>query len=134
MNTSIDIKKRTIDNIDIFEFIWELDETNADKTFTAIYNAIWEWTGKKLIFNLSWLKYLNSKSIWYIADIFSNIEDNNWVMYLTNMTNEVKDTLELVGITTIISVLATEEDALNELWVKKEQNSNTWLDQQNIIN
>jgi hypothetical protein len=31
------------------------------------------------------------------------------------MTNEVKDTLELVGITTIISVLATEEDALNEI-------------------
>ncbi len=121
MNTFIDIKKRSVGNVDIFEFIWELDETNADKTFTAIYNTIWEWTNKKLIFNLSWLKYLNSKSIWYIADIFSNIEDNNWVMYLTNMTNEVKDTLELVGITTIISVSSTEEEALNEMWVQKEQ-------------
>jgi anti-anti-sigma regulatory factor len=36
-------------------------------------------------------------------------------MYLTNMTNEVKDTLELVGITTIISVSSTEEEALNEM-------------------
>jgi hypothetical protein len=52
-----------------------LDETNADKTFTAIYNAIGDFTNKRVIFNLSGLKYLNSKSIGYIADIFSNIED-----------------------------------------------------------
>lgn len=112
MNTPIDIKKRNYDKIDVFEFIWELDETNADKTFTAIYNAIGDFTGKILVFNLSWLKYLNSKSIGYIADIFSNIEDGNWQMFLTNMTDEVRDTLELVGITTIIESLNTEQEVL----------------------
>jgi len=112
MNTPIEIKKKSIEGIDVFEFHGELDETNADKTFTAIYNSIGDFAGKKIIFNLVGLKYLNSKSIGYIADIFSNIEDGNGQMHITNMTDEVRDTLELVGITTIIAVSATEADAL----------------------
>lgn len=109
MNTPIDIKKKNVNGVDIFEFHGELDETNADKTFTAIYNSIGDFSGKKIIFNFVGLKYLNSKSIGYIADIFSNIEDGNGAMCLTNMSDEVRDTLELVGITTIIQVADTEE-------------------------
>lgn len=120
MNTPIDIKKKSVAWVIVFEFVGELDETNADKTFTAVYNSIWDFTSKKLVFNFSWLKYLNSKSIWYIADIFSNIEDWNGQMFLTNMTEEVKDTLELVWITTIITTLDTEEEAFTALWVKPE--------------
>ncbi|OIP53149.1 hypothetical protein AUK10_02740 [Candidatus Gracilibacteria bacterium CG2_30_37_12] len=115
MNTPIDIKKKSVGSVEIFEFHGELDETNADKTFTAVYNTIGDFTGKKIIFNLSGLKYLNSKSIGYIADIFSNIEDGNGTMYITNMTEEVKDTLELVGITSIISIADTEEEALTAI-------------------
>lgn len=115
MNTPIDIKKKSVGVIEIFEFHGELDETNADKTFTAIYNTIGDFTGKKIVFNLVGLKYLNSKSIGYIADIFSNIEDGNGQMYITDMTEEVKDTLELVGITSIINIAATEEEALAAL-------------------
>ncbi|MDR3150696.1 MAG: STAS domain-containing protein [Candidatus Peribacteria bacterium] len=61
----------------MFEFSGELDETNADKTFKSIYDSIGDFTGKKILFNMAGLKYLNSKSIGYIADIYSNIEDNN---------------------------------------------------------
>lgn len=112
MNTPIEVKTKTAGSVTVFEFHGELDETNADKTFTSIYNAIGDFTGKKIIFNLVGLKYLNSKSIGYIADIFSNVEDGNGSMYLTNMSEEVKDTLELVGITTIITVTDTEEQAI----------------------
>lgn len=117
MNTPIDIKKRTFWSVDVFEFIWELDETNADKTFTAIYNAIGDFAKKSIIFNMSGLKYLNSKSIGYIADIFSNIEDAAGQMFITNLTDEVRDTLELVWITTIITTLDTENEALMKLWI-----------------
>lgn len=118
MITQIDIIRRSHPWVEIFEFVWELDETNADKTFTAIYNNVGDFTGKKIIFNMSWLRYLNSKSIGYIADIFQNIEDGNGQMFLTNLTDEVKDTLELVGITTIITVLDTEQEALAQLGIK----------------
>lgn len=115
MNTPIDIKKKNVGSVDVFEFHGELDETNADKTFTAIYNTIGDFTGKKIVFNLVGLKYLNSKSIGYIADISSNIEDGNGIMYITNMTEEVRDTLELVGITSIISITDTEEEAITTI-------------------
>jgi len=112
----MEIKKKQADNIIIFEFSWELDETNADKTFTSIYDAIgWDYTGKKIIFNLAGLKYLNSKSIGYIADIFSNIEENEGQMYISNCDEGVRDVLELVGIITIIPTVDTVEEAITSL-------------------
>ncbi len=115
MNTTIEIKTKQVGAVMVFEFHGELDETNADRTFTSIYNAVGDFTGKKILFNLSGLKYLNSKSIGYIADIFSNIEDGNGKMCITNMTEEVKDTLELVGITTIVSVMDTEAEGIAKI-------------------
>ncbi len=112
METLIEVNKKEENGIVIFQFTGELDETNADKTFTSIYTEIGEFAGKKIIFNLSGLKYLNSKSIGYIADIFSNIEDNKGKMFISNCDDGVKDVLELVGITTIIPTVATEADAI----------------------
>lgn len=117
MNTAIEVKKKSLGWVDIFEFKWELDETNVDNTFTSLYSSVWDFKDKKIIFNFSWLNYLNSKSIWYIADIFSNIEEGNWTMFITNLNDEVKDTLDLVWITQIIQVTDTEIEALSQLWV-----------------
>jgi len=115
MDTLIEVNKKEENWILIFEFNWELDETNADKTFNAIYEQIWDFSDKKIIFNMSNLKYLNSKSIWYIADIFSNIEDNDWEMYISNCDEWVKDVLELVWITTIVPTVDTVEEAIEAL-------------------
>jgi anti-anti-sigma factor len=116
METLIEVNKKVQDWIIIFEFNWELDETNADKTFKKIYDDIEEFkSDTKVIFSLKWLKYLNSKSIWYIADIFSNIEDIEWKMYITDCSEWVKDILELVGITTIIETFDTMEEALKKI-------------------
>ena len=117
MNTPIEVKQKAVSGILVFEFHGELDETNADRTFASIYDAIGEFANKKVIFNLVGLKYLNSKSIGYIADIFSNIEEGNGAMYISNMTEEVKDTLELVGITSIVAIAETEIEALKGLGV-----------------
>ncbi|NDK08563.1 anti-sigma factor antagonist, partial [Candidatus Gracilibacteria bacterium] len=112
METLIEIKQKDVDGIIVFEFAGELDETNADKTFGGLYKTIGEFTGKKIIFNFSGLKYLNSKSIGYIADIFSNIEESNGKIYITNCQEGVKDVLELVGITSIIPIADREEEAV----------------------
>lgn len=115
METLIEINKRDQEDITIFDFSGELDETNADNTFTKIYEQIGDFSDKKIVFNLAWLKYLNSKSIGYIADVFSNLEDNDGQMYITNCDEGVKDVLELVGITTIIPTVNTEKEALDAL-------------------
>ncbi len=115
METLIEITKKEENWIFIFSFKWELDETNADKTFNGIYKDIWDFKDKKIIFDFSWLKYLNSKSIGYIADIYSNIEDAGSQMYITNCDEGVKDVLELVWITTIVPTVDTIEEAIKEL-------------------
>ena len=116
METLIEVNKKNENWIMFFEFNWELDETNADKTFKKIYDDIGDFTSEtKIIFNLKWLKYLNSKSIWYIADVFSNIEDIEGAMHITNCSEWVKDILELVGITTIIETFDTLEEAIKNI-------------------
>jgi len=115
METLIEINKRQEGEVEIYDFTGELDETNADNTFTNIYEQIWDFSDKKILFNLSGLKYLNSKSIGYIADVFSNLEDNDGSMYISNCDEWVKDVLELVWITTIIPTVDTEEEAIKSL-------------------
>jgi len=115
METLIEVNKKEQDWVYIFEFNWELDETNADKTFKSIYDQIGEFEWKNIIFSMKELKYLNSKSIWYIADVFSNIEDAEGKMYICNCSEWVKDILELVWITTIIPTVDTEEEALKAI-------------------
>ena len=115
METLIEVKKREEGDVIVFDFTGELDETNADKTFTNVYEQIGDFSDKKIVFNLTGLKYLNSKSIGYIADVFSNLEDNDGQMYISNCDEGVKDVLELVGITTIIPTVDTESEALEGL-------------------
>ena len=115
METLIEVNKKEINGITVFEFSGELDETNADKTFTSIYEEIGDFSWKKILFHLGNLKYLNSKSIGYIADVFSNIEDNEGKMYISNCDEGVKDVLELVGITTIIPTVDDEKEAISAM-------------------
>lgn len=115
METLVEVNKKEKDWIVIFTFSGELDETNADKTFSSIYEEIWDFADKKIIFNLKGLTYMNSKSIGYIADVFSNIEENEWQMHITNCSEWVKDVLELVWITTIIPVNDKEETAIETM-------------------
>ena len=115
METLIEVNKKEENSILIFEFTGELDETNADKTFKSIYDQIGDFNDKKILFNLSGLKYLNSKSIGYIADVFSNLEDAEGQMYISNCSDWVKDILELVGITTIIPTVDKEKEAIEAL-------------------
>lgn len=115
METHININLEETDGVMIFQFSGELDETNADNTFTGIYSKIGDFNGKKVIFDLKELKYLNSKSIGYIADVFSNLEDNDGAMCICNCDEGVKDVLELVGITSIIPTVDSREEAMNSL-------------------
>lgn len=115
METQINVAKKDLEGVIVFTLTGELDETNADTTFKGIYDAVGDFSGKKVVFNLEGVKYLNSKSIGYIADLFSNLEENDGKMYISNCSDSVKDILELVGITTIVPTVETEEEALQEI-------------------
>ena len=115
METLIEVNKKEQNDVLVFEFTGELDETNADKTFKNIYEQIGEFDNKKILFDLKGLKYLNSKSIGYIADVFSNVEDSYGKMCISQCSDGVRDILELVGITSIIITVETNEEAMEKL-------------------
>lgn len=115
METLVKIEKTETNGIMIFEFSGELDETNADKTFKDIYTDIGDFKNKKIIFKMTNLKYINSKSIGYIADVFSNIEENESQMYISNCTEWVKDILELVWITQIVPTVDDISEAITAM-------------------
>jgi len=86
----------------IINFSWELDETNADSTFEKLYKDIENYKSKKNIFDFEKLTYINSKTIWYLVDIYSTIEEAEWKMYIRNCPEWIKDTLNFTWIDTII--------------------------------
>lgn len=116
MLTSLEIKTASTNTgIKIFSFNGELDETNVDKTFPSIIEAIGDFNNSKTLFNFEQLKYLNSKSIGYIADIVQRAEDGNGKFSICCLTPEVHDTLDLVGLTSILPIYNSQETALIEL-------------------
>ncbi len=116
MLTQLEVKKSSTNTgIRIFSFHGELDETNVDSTFPNIITDIGDFNKTRTLFNFDMLHYLNSKSIGYIADIAQRTEDGGGKFALACLTDEVRDTLDLVGITNIIPVYETEDTALIEL-------------------
>ena len=114
MENSLNIRKES--GVTIFEINGYLDETNASQVFEKINDEIWDFNkDTKVIFNLAWLTYLNSKSIWYTADIISHVEDNDGGIFISNCSDTVKDTLLLVGITNMVTITDDYKEALEDL-------------------
>jgi anti-anti-sigma factor len=116
MLTQLEVNKSvTNTGVKIFAFKGELDETNVDTTFPNIIGDIGNFSQSKTLFDLRELTYLNSKSIGYIADIAQRTEDGGGKFSLCYLSSEVHDTLDLVGITSIVPVYETTEIAVNEM-------------------
>jgi anti-anti-sigma factor len=116
MLTQLEVNKSSTNTgIKIFAFKWELDETNVDTTFSGIITEIGDFSHSRTLFDLRELTYLNSKSIGYIADIAQRTEDGGGIFSICNLSNEVHDTLELVGITSIVEIYDSTESAVTEM-------------------
>lgn len=116
MLTQLEVNKSvTNTGVKIFAFKGELDETNVDTTFPNIIGDIGDFAHSKTLFDFRELTYLNSKSIGYIADIAQRTEDGGGKFSLCHLSSEVHDTLDLVGITSIVPVYESTEIAVTEM-------------------
>ncbi len=116
MLTQLEVNKSSTNTgVKIFAFKGELDETNVDTTFPNIIIEIGDFSHSRTLFDLSELTYLNSKSIGYIADIAQRTDDGGGKFSLCNLSNEVHDTLDLVGITSIVPIYETADTAITEM-------------------
>lgn len=125
MNTAeVNVTYYLINDYNVFTFTGELTESNSNEVFYKIYNDIQDFS-KKIIFNFSWLTYLENRAIWYIADIYSHVEENGWNFYITNCSIAIIDVLELVWIFPLIEYHKNMNKLLGIESIDDNNNSNT---------
>lgn len=110
------LKINTVSWITIFEIHGYLDETNGTEVFEKIYSEIGDFSNEtKIIFNFGGLKYINSKSIWYTADIITHVDEADGKVYISNCSDTIRDTLELVGITNMVTIVEDYKEAIEKI-------------------
>lgn len=96
-------------------FVGQLDETNVDHEAKQIYQVITEMAEPVLLLDFSGLEYMNSKSIGYVTDWFTQASAKNGSISIIGPKPNILDILKVVGITQIITVYNTLEEAKTAL-------------------
>lgn len=99
----------------IFRFEWEFTNDNASSIFEEAKKILIGNWSKNAIFNMIKIEHINSRAAWWIADIYETIEDYSWKVYITNMNEFVKDSLELLWMFLFINHSDSEQNAIKEL-------------------
>ncbi len=98
--------------IKIVHIIGQLDESNVDENARTVYQLIESVPqGLHLIFELSGLEYMNSKSIGYMTDWYSKLSATGGRLVLASARDNILDILQVVGLTQLINTFATLEEA-----------------------
>ena len=97
--------------IRVYSFYGELDEMNSDTVFSAIIEDFGDFQNVRAILNLINLKYINSKSIGWIANLAERTHDGWGKIVLCNASREIRDALELGWIHHILGIYENERTA-----------------------
>lgn len=92
-------------------FKGQLDETNVDHEAKQIYQIINEMPEPLIILDFGGLDYMNSKSIGYVTDWFTQCNTKNGQILIVNPKPNILDILKVVGITQIINVYSSLDEA-----------------------
>ncbi|MCT4592112.1 MAG: STAS domain-containing protein [Candidatus Gracilibacteria bacterium] len=115
-NTLIKTKPITInspdDRVILVEVFGHLDEANVDKVAQEFYDVLKNsMEGTSFIFDFHEVEFINSKGIGYFLDFYRKISEHRGKMALARLSENVLDILEVVGITKIIGVHFTLDEA-----------------------
>ncbi len=95
----------------VIGLVGQLDETNVDEEAKKIYQAIDEMAVPNLLLDFSGLTYINSKAIGYVTDWYSRVAAKNGKVAIARPQANILDILKVVGITQIITIHETMDDA-----------------------
>lgn len=112
MPAKIEIQKNiTPTGIRVYSFHGELDNLNVDDTFTQILQDIGSMKGKKIIFNLIGLKHINSKWLWWIAEVGSDKLEFWEKLILCCVPDDILDVFDISGLKNIVDIYKSENSA-----------------------
>ena len=92
-------------------FSGQLDETNVDLEAKKIYEVIDAVAEPNLVLDFENLTYMNSKSIGYVTDWYSRTAAKNGRIVIARPRPNILDILKVVGITQIIPIYDTLDEA-----------------------
>lgn len=95
----------------VIAFTGQLDETNVDNEAKKIYQVINEMMPPYLILDFTALEYMNSKAIGYVTDWYTQTMGKQGAVAIVNPQPNILDILKVVGITQIMQVYNTPEEA-----------------------
>lgn len=105
-STSADKKLKLV------KFAGQLDESNVDEKAKGIYDLINATPqGLFLIFDFEKLEYMNSKSIGYLTDWYTKLNEKKGGIIIANARPNIVDILQVVGLTQLIKCVGTVEEA-----------------------
>lgn len=100
------------DKVLLVEIFGHLDEANVDNVAKDFYEVIGNApVGTKFIFDFQEVEFINSKGIGYFLDFYRKISENSGKMVIARIPENVLDILEVVGVTKIIEVYFTIDEA-----------------------
>ncbi|HEC20926.1 MAG TPA: STAS domain-containing protein [Candidatus Peregrinibacteria bacterium] len=115
IQTSIETLDISGKNAKLIKFVGQLDETNVDEEAKKIYQLLEEEKDLSLVIDLTGLTYMNSKSIGYLTDWYTKINETGGKMVITGAQENILDVLSVVGLTNIIEHFSSLEEAKNAL-------------------
>jgi anti-anti-sigma factor len=96
------------------KFVGQLDETNIEDQAKKVYSEL-DKGAKHLVFDFTGLTYLNSKSIGYLADWQSKVTQGGGKLVIFGAAENIFDILDVVGLTKLIDMHKTLEEAQESL-------------------
>jgi anti-anti-sigma factor len=98
--------------VKLLKFAGQLDESNVDEKAKEIYDIIASVPqGLFLIFDFEKLEYMNSKSIGYLTDWYTKLNEKKGGIIVANAKPNILDILQVVGLTQLINCVGTVDEA-----------------------
>jgi stage II sporulation protein AA (anti-sigma F factor antagonist) len=95
----------------------QLDETNVDEQSKVIYDLLEkEGANISIVLDLSGLTYMNSKSIGYLTDWYTKVNEAGGKLVLSGAQDNVLDVLTVVGITNLIQHYPSTDEAKHAIF------------------
>lgn len=99
-------------NVKLIRISGQLDESNVDEEAKKIYSLIESVpNGLNIVFDLSALEYMNSKSIGYLTDWYSKVSSNGGKIVIAQARENILDILQVVGLTQLINAYPSLDEA-----------------------
>lgn len=102
--------------VKLVKFVGQLDESNVDEKAKMIYDLIAKTPQNlHLIFDFEGLEYMNSKSIGYLTDWYTKLNEKKGGVVVAKARPNILDILQVVGLTQLLPCVNTLDEAKTQV-------------------